>query len=166
MVQAPDVPAFQRFFADEFPRLVPALHALTGDRSRAEDLAQEALDRAHRHWSTVSTYERPGAWVRHVAFNLASNATRRSRREEAALRRVPPAGVTEVDVADERLWALVRELPDQQRFAVVLHYVEDRSVADVASLLEVSEGTVKTHLSRARATLATRLASTEGGDRA
>ena len=166
MVQAPEVPAFPRFFADEFPRLVPALHALTGDRARAEDLAQEALDRAHRHWSTVATYERPGAWVRRVAFNLASNASRRSRREQAALRRLPPPGVTDVDSADERLWALVRDLPEQQRFAVVLHYVEDRPVAEVAAFLDVSEGTVKTHLSRARATLAAGLATDEGGDRA
>jgi RNA polymerase sigma-70 factor (ECF subfamily) len=163
MVQAPEVSAFQRFFADEFARLVPALHALTGDRARAEDLAQEALDRAHRNWSTVGAYERPGAWVRRVAFNLASNAARSSRREEAALRRVPPAGVTELPEADERLWALVRELPEQQRWAVVLHYVEDRPVAEVATVLEVSDGTVKTHLSRARATLAARLAAT-GGD--
>jgi RNA polymerase sigma-70 factor (ECF subfamily) len=60
---------------------------------------------------------------------------------------VPAAG-------DERLWRLVRELPEQQRFAVVLYYVEDRSVAEVADILQCSEGSVKTHLSRARAALA------------
>ena len=57
-------------------------------------------------------------------------------------------------MGDERLWQLVRELPEQQRFAVVLYYVEDRSVAEVAEILECSEGSVKTHLSRARAALA------------
>jgi RNA polymerase sigma-70 factor (ECF subfamily) len=166
MVQAPeDTAAFERFYATELARLVPMLHALTGDRGLAEDLAHEALDRAHRHWATVGSYDRPGAWVRRVALNLASNAARRTRRERAALRRVPTGGHVELTAADERLWALVRELPDQQRAAVVLHYVEDRPIADVATVLEVSDGTVKTHLSRARATLAARLTEQDGADR-
>jgi RNA polymerase sigma-70 factor (ECF subfamily) len=166
MVHAPDATAaYERFYVDELPRLVPMLHALTGDRGRAEDLAQEALSRAHAQWTKISSYERPGTWVRRVALNLASNQMRRGRREERALRRVPPAGTAELPASDLRLWALVRELPDQQRHAVALHYVEDRSVADVAEILEISEGTVKTHLSRARAALAARLAEHDGADR-
>ncbi len=64
---------------------------------------------------------------------------------------------------DDGLWTLVRDLPDQQRRAVVLHYVGDLSVADVADVMECSEGTVKTHLSRARAQLAQRYAADTGG---
>jgi RNA polymerase sigma-70 factor, ECF subfamily len=166
MVQAPDATtAYERFYGEELPRLVPMLHAFAGDRGRAEDLAQEALSRAHREWATVSAYDRPGAWVRRVALNLASNAARRNRREERALRRVRSVDTFELPAADLHLWALVRQLPDQQRAAVVLHYVEDRSVAEVAEVLEISEGTVKTHLSRARAALAVRLADPHGGDR-
>jgi RNA polymerase sigma-70 factor, ECF subfamily len=157
---------FERFYAAEFSRLVPTLHALAGDRARAEDLAQDALQRAHQRWSEISAYDRPGAWVRRVALNLASNAARRRGREARALLLVVPAGPTELPAADEALWSLVRELPEQQRHAVVLHYVEDQSVADVAFVLEVSEGTVKTHLSRARTTLAARLAETSGADHA
>jgi RNA polymerase sigma-70 factor (ECF subfamily) len=56
---------------------------------------------------------------------------------------------------------LVRELPEQQRHAVVLYYVEDRSVADVAEILQCSEGSVKTHLSRARTALARTLGHPE-----
>jgi RNA polymerase sigma-70 factor, ECF subfamily len=154
---------YERFYAAELPRLVPMLHALTGDRGRAEDLAQEALDRAHRQWREIERYERPGAWVRRVALNLASNAARRGRREERALRRVPGERTVDLSETDVHLWALVRALPEQQRHAIVLHYVEDRSVADVAEVLDVSEGTVKTHLSRARATLAARLTAHDGG---
>ncbi len=149
---------FEDFFRDEYPRLVPMLHVLTGDRHRAEDLAQEALFRAQRDWRRISAYDRPGAWVRRVALHAASNAGRRRGREERALGRVGVAeATTELPDADEALWRAVRGLPDQQRWALVLHYVEDRSVADVAAVLECSEGTVKTHLSRARATLARRL---------
>jgi RNA polymerase sigma-70 factor, ECF subfamily len=158
--------SFERFYAEEFAQLVPTLHALAGDRGRAEDLAQEALRRAHEHWDQIATYDRPGAWVRRVALNLAANAARGRGREARALQLVAPVAPLELPAADEALWALVRELPEQQRNAVVLHYVEDQSVADVAAVLEVSEGTVKTHLSRARATLATRLAETSGGDHA
>ena len=61
---------------------------------------------------------------------------------------------------DARLWRLVRALPQQQRFAVALHYIEDRAVADIAAILQCSEGSVKTHLSRARTTLARQLDTT------
>jgi RNA polymerase sigma-70 factor (ECF subfamily) len=150
---------FEDFFRDEYPRLVPMLHALTGDRHRAEDLAQEALLRAQRDWRRIAAYDRPGAWVRRVALNAASNAGRRRARERRALGRVGATETTAelLPAGDESLWRAVRELPEQQRWAVVLHYVEDRPVADVATVLECAEGTVKTHLSRARATLARRL---------
>jgi RNA polymerase sigma-70 factor (ECF subfamily) len=147
---------FDDFFRVEYPRLVPMIHALLGDRGRAEDVAQEALAAAQQAWPTVSRYDRPGAWVRRVALNRASNVRRRRGREVVALRRanVAPGTVDVPAAGDERLWRLVRELPEQQRFAVVLYYVEDRSVAEVADILQCSEGSVKTHLSRARAALA------------
>jgi RNA polymerase sigma-70 factor (ECF subfamily) len=148
---------FEDFFRDEYPRLVPMLHALTGDRHRAEDLAQEALLRAQRDWRRIAAYDRPGAWVRRVALNAASTAGRRMGRERRALARVGDPPPLELPAGDEELWRAVRELPEQQRWAVVLHYVEDRPVAEVALVLECAEGTVKTHLSRARAALARRL---------
>ena len=153
---------FEHFFRDEYPRLVPMLHALTGDRQRAEDLAQEALAKAQRDWERVRSLDRPGAWVRRVALNASSNVRRRRGREIAALQRlasVPAAGEVPA-AADPELWRLVRRLPEQQRWAVALHYVEDRPVAEVANVLGCSEGTVKTHLSRARATLARQLDDT------
>jgi RNA polymerase sigma-70 factor (sigma-E family) len=157
---------YDEFFKTEYPRLVPMLRALTADRQRAEDIAQEALWRAQRHWERISTYERPGAWVRRVALNASANVRRSRQREERALARVAgtsgPAGPGSAEgwtEGDDELWVLVRNLPEQQRFAIVLHYVADRSVADIAEVLECSEGTVKTHLSRGRATLARGLAS-------
>jgi RNA polymerase sigma-70 factor (ECF subfamily) len=154
---------FERFFRDEYPRLVPMLHALTGDRQRAEDLAQESLAKAQQDWARVSTLDRPGAWVRRVALNASSNVRRRRGREAAALHRIGRAGPEAVDLpaaADPELWLLVRRLPERQRWAVALHYVEDRALADVAAVLGCSEGAVKTHLSRARATLARQLTDT------
>ena len=65
--------------------------------------------------------------------------------------------VLELAGGDDELWERVRALPEQQRWAVALFYVEDRSVADTAAVLGCSEGTVKTHLARARETLARQL---------
>ncbi|MET0325311.1 MAG: sigma-70 family RNA polymerase sigma factor [Ilumatobacteraceae bacterium] len=147
---------FDQFFRLEYPRLVPMLHGVLGDRGRAEDIAQEALAAAQRDWPKVVGFDQPGAWVRRVALNQASNVRRRRGREVVALRRVGPGHTTSSggdEPTDERLWQLVRDLPHQQRCCVALHYVEDRSVAEIAAILTCSEGTVKTHLSRARAAL-------------
>ncbi len=159
-VRQPQMPAnFDDFFRSEYPRLVPMLHAVLGDRARAEDVAQEALVAAQRAWGKVHTYDKPGTWVRRVALNRASNVRRSRGREAAALSRI---GTSTSVLAteppnDEHLWDLVRALPERQRNAVALHYVEDSSVADIAEVLGCSEGSVKTHLSRARATLAQQL---------
>jgi hypothetical protein len=103
VVTADTTRRFEPFYAEELPRLVPTLHALTGDRSSAEDPAQDALRRAHEHWGEISAYDRPGAWVRRVALNLAANAARGRGREARALQLVAPAAPVELPAADESL---------------------------------------------------------------
>lgn len=146
---------YDGFFRAEYPRLVRMLQALSGDRQRAEDLAQEVLASAHADWTRVSRYDSPGAWVRRVALNRSLNAQRKRRREAAAIERMSHADqMNEVELADADVWRAVRSLPKQQRWAVALFYVADVPVAEIATVLGCSDGTVKTHLSRARYTLA------------
>ena len=76
-----DPTAFDAFFAAEYPRVVAVLTAATGSPAVAEELAQEAMLRAHQRWSRVGGYDIPAAWVRRVALNLAHN-TRARRRSE------------------------------------------------------------------------------------
>jgi RNA polymerase sigma-70 factor (ECF subfamily) len=153
------VTAFEAFFRAEHPKLVALGWALTGDSETARELAQEALLRAYRDWAKVADYDNPGGWVRRVVVNLATDRHRRRRSEEAALSRMPPSEPAALlDPATDHWWRAVRSLPEGQRTAVVLHYLEDMSVADVAATLGVSEGTVKTQLARARQTLARTLA--------
>jgi RNA polymerase sigma-70 factor (ECF subfamily) len=154
-------PTFDDFFLAEFPRLVSMLTAWSGDRAVAEDLAQDALLQAHRNWATVVTLERPGTWVRRVALNRSSNEGRRRRRERAALSRLRADVHHEVAIptADDQLWARVRALPAAQRDATIMRYVDDLPLADIAAVLGCSDGTVKTHLQRARRTLAAHLSS-------
>jgi RNA polymerase sigma-70 factor (ECF subfamily) len=160
---------FEDVFRTDHRAVLAIVLALTGDRAVAEELVQEAFLRAHQRWSKIGGYENPGAWVRRVAINLALSDRRRrgaERRAVARLRVAPaaPDGAGGVVGAD-RFWRAVRTLPKQQRAVVVLHYLEDRSVREVAEVLDLAEGTVKAHLSKARAALAAHLALDPEDDR-
>ena len=151
--------SFEAFFRAEHPKLMALGWALTGDADVAGDLAQESLLRAYRAWPAVGDYDNPGAWVRRVLANLATDRHRRRRSEQAALARIATdAVVAAIEPSTDRWWQAVRDLPDRQRVVVALHYLEDMSVDDVAMTLGISAGTVKTQLSRARQSLARTLA--------
>ncbi len=55
---------FDTFYTREFPQMVSVVYALTGQRWAAEELTQEAFNRAYRSWETISGYDKPGAWLR------------------------------------------------------------------------------------------------------
>ena len=162
---APPVPApYERFtgdFTDFFRReLRPlvALAAAIAGTDHAEEIAQEALLRAHRDWDRISRYDKPGAWARRVTINLATSAKRRRGAEARALRRVATRRQLDAPPPEiDGFWALVRQLPERQAAAVALHYVSDLSIAEIADTLDCAEGTAKAHLHSARHTLATLL---------
>lgn len=148
---------YTRFYRRELPSLIALAAAIAG-ADRAEEVAQEALLKAHREWDRIARYDKPGAWVRRVTINLATSARRRRGAENRALQRVAtrrqlPTPPPEVD----GFWALVRTLPHRQAAAVALHYLDDLSIAEMADALGCAEGTAKAHLHKARTTLARRL---------
>lgn len=150
---------FDEFFATEYRGLVAMLTALTGNRMVAEDLAQEAMVKAHQRWARISRYDKPAAWLRRVAINLAHNNRARKRSEQRAMARLAgerPAWEVRLGVDDggDEFWALVRRLPRRQAAAMTLHYLEDRPVAEVATILDCAEGTAKSLLHKGRANLA------------
>lgn len=162
VVLAPVAPlAFSSFYRRELPQLVAVVAAIAG-YERAEDIAQEAMLRAHREWDRIARYDKPGAWARRVAINLATSNMRRLGSERRALARevahrrldAPPPEV-------DGFWALVRELPPRQAAAVALHYLDDLSITEVAAILDCAEGTAKAHLHKERQTLAARLQAQE-----
>ena len=150
---------FDRFFTIQYPALVRLLTARTGHRHLAEELAQETMLRAHRRWRRLSHYDDPAAWVRRVAINLASNWWARKRNERRLVERLGHERAPDLALApaDAEFWATVRTLPDRQATAITLHYLEDRSVADVARIMDCAMGTAKAHLHKGRARLATLL---------
>lgn len=151
---------FESFYRREFRDVVGLAYALSGSRLAAEDLAQDAFVAAHQRWDRISGYDKPGAWVRRVVSNLAVSGFRRRAAEVKAMARL--AGhrhqpLPELEPQDEEFWGKVRQLPDRQAQAIALFYVEDRSVAEIAEILECSPATAKVHLFRGRQSLARKL---------
>jgi RNA polymerase sigma-70 factor (ECF subfamily) len=155
---------FTALYEARFADLAGQLYAFTGDNSETYDLVQEAFIRAWQRWATVGTYEDPVAWVRRVAWNLAMSRYRRLQRSRPVLRdddHVVP-GMEPDRVA---LVVALRTLPEQHRRAVVLHYLADLSVTEIAVETGAAVGTVKSWLHRGRVQLAEALQIHEGVDR-
>ena len=149
---------FPAFYRREYPKLVAIAAAVSGNRAIAEDLAQEAMLRAHRHWDRISAYERPGAWARRVTINLSLSAVKRAAAEMRRMLRIAgPATLPPPQATDERIWQAVGELPGNQRAAVALHYLEDRSISEIAAILDIAPATARVHLHRGRQRLASTL---------
>jgi RNA polymerase sigma-70 factor (ECF subfamily) len=157
----------QQFVEQHYRKVVGSVALITGDRQAAEDAVQEALLKAWRRRD--EPVDRLAAWITVVASNDARSQHRRRGAEARALDKSQRAPQTAADdggsgVLDVDLAQALAALPIRERQAAVLFYVDDRSVIDVAEALGVSEGTVKTLLSRARAHLAAALGDeAEGG---
>jgi RNA polymerase sigma-70 factor (ECF subfamily) len=156
----PATDSFDAFYRDARSRVAVHLYAITGDVVEAQDVTQEAFARAWQRWDQVRRYENPEAWVRIVGRRLAINRWRRTKSRMAAYSRhgldahaLPPS---EDNVA---IVAALRQLPYEQRVAIVLHHLAGLSVVDVARELEIPVGTVKARLWRGRRALAPLLAT-------
>ena len=150
---------FRWLFRQEYRSIVWSVHVVLQDYARAEEVTQDAFLKLLDHWVKVSKYDRPGAWVRKVAIQLAVKAAKRDGRRRQAERAAPtnalaPAGPPDLAPVDPDLMAAVRLLSPKQRAAVALHYLEDRPVGEVADLMACERATVAVHLHRARQRLA------------
>jgi RNA polymerase sigma-70 factor (ECF subfamily) len=152
-------PSFEAFYAREFGSVVGLAYVLSGSRSGAEDLAQDAFLAALRHWDRISAYDKPEAWVRRVTVNRSVSRFRRLAAETRALLRMEHGQYTVPEVAHEaqEVWEAVRRLPTRQAQVVALQFFDRRSIAEIAEVLHCSENTVKTHLKRGKQALAGKL---------
>lgn len=152
-------PEFERFFLDHYERLVNSLTAIVGDRELARDCVQEAFIKASARWRRIRRYDDPAGWVRRVAINRSRDVHRAGRRRKRRETLVAPQTYQPIDdgaglvAGSMRLIDLLRTLPDQQRSAAGLFYIEDLSVAEIATAMGISVGAVKFHLNQARSTL-------------
>jgi RNA polymerase sigma-70 factor (ECF subfamily) len=148
----------EQFVRQDYARVLAALAFACGDRGRAEDALQEALATA---WQQRWPIDDLRAWVTKAALNQARSKGRRLGAERRAHERAaqfrPERAAAAPAPLDGLLDAALRRLPARQREIVVLHYLLDLSVVDVAATLGVTPGTVKTQLHRAREALRARL---------
>jgi len=148
--------SFEAFYGRELHSVIGLAYVLSGSRSAAEDLAQDAFLVAFRHWDRVASYDDPGGWVRRVLVNRTRSGFRRRTAEIRALARLRDRvfDVPEVPAEAAETWEAVRRLPVRQAQVIALRYYDQRSIKDIARILDRSENTVKTHLQRARHALA------------
>lgn len=148
--------SFEECFREHFPRLVALGESMTGDSGVAHEFAQEAFLRLHDRWDTVSTYERPGSWLRRVMSNLLIDHHRSRTAERRAVERLASSAPRHGDPNrfEPGEWSeLVAVLPSRQRLIVSLFYGCDQPISEIAEALGVSANTVKSSLSKARNTL-------------
>jgi RNA polymerase sigma-70 factor (sigma-E family) len=145
---------FPEFFTSQYGRLRRLGYLLTGDWAQGEELAQDALVRVYWRWTLVRRQEHPEAYARKVLINRHRSLLRRLRLDARH------AGQARMETADggqrEELlvvWAAIRRLPTRQRAVVVLRYHEDLPELEVARLLRMPVGTVKSTANRALARL-------------
>jgi RNA polymerase sigma-70 factor (ECF subfamily) len=154
-----DVESFSAFYEAEYRKMVRLAVALVGRQDVAEELVQDAFVTLHGRWNRISQYESPEGWLRRVVLNRSLSALRRRAVEVrllARLSRTRDAHAESPEIDDE-IWREVARLPKRQAQVVALTFVDDLDVHEIAAVLECEENTVRTHLRRARMTLATRL---------
>jgi RNA polymerase sigma-70 factor (ECF subfamily) len=152
---------FTSFYAASFPRLAGQLYAMTGDRAEAQDAVQEAFVRAWVHRGQLGTGRKAEAWVRVTAWRIAASRWRRAqegvRLMVLAARPDRAAGPGPDRVA---FVEALRQVPAEQRRALVLFHLVDLTVEQIAAETGVRPGTVKARLARGRAALAPYLRET------
>lgn len=147
---------FDEYVTDRLPGLLRLAGVLAGDRATGEDVVQEVLLRASKRWSKICVVGSPDAYVRRMVVN-----------EYVSWRRKWGRLVPHADIVDERvtpdhaeqhaeraeLAQLLDRLPARQRAVIVLRYYEGMSDEAIADVLGCSNGTVRSHASRALAVL-------------
>jgi RNA polymerase sigma-70 factor (sigma-E family) len=146
---------FDEFVAARGQALHRTAYLLTGDWALAEDLLQTALARVYPRWSRIQRDD-PEGYVRKAVVNTWSSWWRRKWRGESPTEQLPDTEAPDAYAEADRRGAVrdaLRRLPPRQRAVVVLRFHEDMSEAQVAALLGVSIGTVKSQTTKALAHL-------------
>jgi RNA polymerase sigma-70 factor (ECF subfamily) len=167
---AEDPEAFGAFYRRHVPAVLAYLHARLGRTDLAADICSETFARALERAALFDARRGPArAWLFMIGSSVLVDSVRRGRVEDRARRRLgmPARALTDVDI--ERIeelidvrrgpdpTALVADLPEDQRAALLARVVEERSYAEIAAELEVSEAVVRQRVSRGLSTVRGRL---------
>ena len=153
--------AVREFVAARGPALYRTAYLLVGNAHEAEDLTQATLVQVIDAWDRIQRRDAPELYARRVLVNLAARRWRRLRMHadlmaQQALRRDAPDHAEDT-VTRDLVSLAVRSLPIRMRAVVVLRFYDDLSIADTATVLGVSAGTVKSQTTKALTHLRQRL---------
>ncbi|WP_185012535.1 SigE family RNA polymerase sigma factor [Streptomyces sp. AK010] len=144
--------AFTAYVQERRASLYATAYHLTGDRFEAEDLLQSALFSTYRAWDRISDKAAVGGYLRRTMTNLHISAWRRRKLNEYPTEELPEtAGDTDAMRCTELravLWQALARLPELQRTMLVLRYYEGRTDPEIAEILDISVGTVKSSIWR------------------
>ncbi|MDQ0844669.1 SigE family RNA polymerase sigma factor [Streptomyces sp. V1I6] len=143
---------FTAYVQERRASLYATAYHLTGDRYEAEDLLQSALFSTYRAWERISDKAAVGGYLRRTMTNLHISAWRRRKLNEYPTEELPEtAGDTDAMRGTELravLWQALARLPELQRTMLVLRYYEGRTDPEIAEILDISVGTVKSSIWR------------------
>ncbi|MFI8093378.1 SigE family RNA polymerase sigma factor [Streptomyces sp. NPDC086080] len=143
---------FTAYVQERRSSLYATAYHLTGDRFEAEDLLQSALFSTYRAWDRISDKAAVGGYLRRTMTNLHISAWRRRKLNEYPTEELPEtAGDTDAMRGTELravLWQALARLPELQRTMLVLRYYEGRTDPEIADILGISVGTVKSSIWR------------------
>ncbi|WP_405795369.1 SigE family RNA polymerase sigma factor [Streptomyces sp. NBC_01506] len=144
--------AFTAYVQERRASLYATAYHLTGDRFEAEDLLQSALFSTYRAWDRISDKAAVGGYLRRTMTNLHISAWRRRKLNEYPTEELPETvGDTDAMRGTELrtvLWQALSRLPETQRTMLVLRYYEGRTDPEIADILNISVGTVKSSIWR------------------
>ncbi|GAA2128310.1 SigE family RNA polymerase sigma factor [Streptomyces synnematoformans] len=150
--EADSTAAFTAYVAERRASLYATAYHLTGDRFEAEDLLQSALFSTYRAWDRISDKAAVGGYLRRTMTNLHISAWRRRKLAEYPTEELPEsAGESDAMRGTELravLWQALARLPEMQRTMLVLRYYEGRTDPEIADVLGISVGTVKSSIWR------------------
>jgi RNA polymerase sigma-70 factor (sigma-E family) len=149
---------FGEFVAARGRSLLHSAYLLTGNLADAEDLVQSALAKTYQAWDRIEDRKALDGYVRRAMVNTHISWWRRRKVDEYPTDEIPDQPVADPSAMSEvhdSLRRAIARLPHRMRAAVVLRFFEDMTEAEVADVLGVSQGTVKSTVSRAVAKLRT-----------
>lgn len=127
----------------------------SGDAAIADDIAQEALVRAYVSSGSFLGLSKFSTWLFRIAYNCYVDNLRKPVRdtvpaESPEALNIPSGDASDASFRYQQLYKALDKIPEKERAAIVLHYFEDRSIKEIASILQIPSGTVKYHLSLGR----------------